>query len=409
VCAPTEEHEQGERSDSEDEEAPGQGLVLSAVLPLKVSGRHYGDNLARLDLLFSSLRHHAEPGLFDEVLIVARADELDVIGRHLSRWSELPLRIVLEEEHFPAFRRYTRPWQIRPWQRQQIIKLNAPALTTSPFVLTLDPDVIAVKPITRELLLPQGRAVLEPEARGMHRRWWRDSADLLGVEPRLEQPGMNVSPALLSTAILEEVQRRLEANRGRPWMEILLTSYCDWTEYTLYLLAAEQADAVNRYHLWADDPRAPAHLQIDPSLSIWDPASASPASVERLLAPDVPGLFAVIQSSSGLRASEIAAVASKHFPVRRVSTENLPAPGRRLKLEERFRVVSRLTAQGVYRLRRRLDGRRRPRSARAGLGPDEAGRRRSARPKTVARLRAPPGLRRRRRWLGSMPDSEEDK
>ena len=24
-------------------------------------------------------------------------------------------------------------------------------------------------------------------------------------------------------------------------MEILLTSYCDWTEYTLYLLAAERA------------------------------------------------------------------------------------------------------------------------------------------------------------------------
>jgi hypothetical protein len=67
---------------------------------------------------------------------------------------------------FPAFRRFTRPWQIRPWQRQQIIKLNAPAFTTAPFVLTLDPDVIAVKPITRELLLPGGRAILEPEARG---------------------------------------------------------------------------------------------------------------------------------------------------------------------------------------------------------------------------------------------------
>ena len=102
---------------------------VSGLLPLKVSGRHYGDNLARLDLLFSSLLHYATPGLLDELLIVARADELDVIGRHLSRWSELPLRIVVEDEHFPAFRRFTRPWQIRPWQRQQIIKLNAPALT----------------------------------------------------------------------------------------------------------------------------------------------------------------------------------------------------------------------------------------------------------------------------------------
>ena len=338
---------------------------LSALLPLKVSGRHYGDNLARLDLLFSSLTYHGAPGLLDELLVVVRADELDVAARHLARWPELPLRILVEDEHFPAFRRFTRPWQVRPWQRQQIIKLNAPALTSSPFVLTLDPDVIALKPIARELLLPHGRALLEPEVRSAHRRWWRDSADLLDVDPHLERPGMNVSPALLSTAVLAEVQRRLEAVGGRPWMEVLLTSYCDWTEYTLYLLAAERADAVNRYHLWTDDPQAPAHLQTDPALSIWDAASASRASVERLFASDTPGLFAVVQSSSGMKASEVAVVAAKHFPVRGVSTEPLPAPRGRSKLEERFRVASRLAAQGVYRLRRRLGGGR-PRSRQSG-------------------------------------------
>ena len=189
---------------------------LSALLPLKISGRHYGDNLARLDLLFSSLAHHGSPGWLDELVVVARADEMDAIGRHLARWSELPLRVVVEDEHFPAFRRFTRPWQIRPWQRQQIIKLNAPALTSSPFVLTLDPDVIAVKPIRRELLLPGGRALLEPESRSVHRGWWRDSADLLDVDPGMERPGMNVTPALLSVVVLNEVHRRLEAVGGRP-------------------------------------------------------------------------------------------------------------------------------------------------------------------------------------------------
>jgi hypothetical protein len=54
-----------------------------ALLQLKVSGRHYGDNLARLDLLFSSLLHFA-PGLVDELLVVVRADEADFIGRHSS-------------------------------------------------------------------------------------------------------------------------------------------------------------------------------------------------------------------------------------------------------------------------------------------------------------------------------------
>jgi hypothetical protein len=346
--------------------------VLSALLPLKVSGRHYGDNLARLDVLFSSLVHHAAPGLLDELLIVARADELDTIQRHLSRWPELPLRIVVEDEHFPAFRRFTRPWQIRPWQRQQIIKLNAPALTSSPFVLTLDPDVIAVKPIARELLLPDGRALLEPEARSVHRRWWRDSADLLDVDPGLERPGMNVSPALLSTSGLAEVQRRLEAVGGRPWMEILLTSYCDWTEYTLYLLAAERTGAVQRYHVWADDREAPAHLHTDPAISIWEAGSASLVNVERLFSADTPGLFAVIQSSTGLDSSKVAAVAAKHFAVRRVATEPLPALRGRSKSEERFRVASRLAAQAVYRLRRGLSRRLGPSARSVGASPVRA-------------------------------------
>jgi hypothetical protein len=322
-----------------------------------VSGRHYGDNLARLDLLFSSLMHYGEPGLLDELLVVARADELDVIEPHLSQWPELPLRIVVEDEHFPAFRRFTRPWQIRPWQRQQIIKLNAPALTSSRFVLTLDPDVIALKPIARETLLPDGRALLEPEARSVHRRWWRDSADLLDVDPGLERPGMNVTPLMYSTSGLTEVHRRLEAVGGRPWMEILLTSYCDWTEHTLYLLAAERTGAVQRYHVWADDPEAPARLQTDPTNSIWEAESASLVNVERLFSADTPGLFGVIQSSSGLDASKVAGVAAKHFAVRPVATEPMPALRGRSRLEERFRVASRLAAQGVYRFRRRL-GRR---------------------------------------------------
>jgi Family of unknown function (DUF6492) len=331
-----------------------QTAPLGALLPLKVSGRHYGDNLERLDLLFSSLTHHAAPGTLDELVVVARADEADLIGRYLAHWPELPLRIVVEDDHFPAFRRFTRPWQVRPWQRQQIIKLNAPALMSAPFVLVLDPDVLAVKPIAREDLLPGGRAILEPEGRGVHRQWWRDSADLLGVDPGLHRRGMNVTPALLSSAVLAEVQQRLEAVSGRHWMDTLLTSYCDWTEYTLYLLAAEGAGLVERYHVWADDPAAPVHLQIDPDVSIWDAATASRANVARLFSPDDPGLFAVVQSNTGLPPSEVAAVAAEHFPVRRTPGERAPATSRRTRLAELGRTASRLAGQRAYRVRRAL-------------------------------------------------------
>jgi len=350
---------------------------LAALLPLKVSGRHYGDNLARVDLLFGSLVHFAAPDLFDELIVVVRADEAGLIGRHLAQWPELPLRIVVEDEHFPAFRRYTRRWQVRPWQRQQIIKLNATALTTAEFVFTLDPDVMAVKPLRRDRLVAGGRAILEPEPRAVHRRWWMDSADLLDADPGLERPGMNVTPALLSSALLTELHRRLEAVGGRPWMDVLLTSYCDWTEYTLYLLAAERAGLVARHHVWAGDPEAPAHLHSDPAVSIWDAAHATAAHLERLFAADDPGLFAVVQSNTGLSAGDVAAVASRHFPVRDTRTEPAPATGGRSKLEERANTAARLAAQRVYRLRRRLRsgvrGRARP-PIRREPGPTHIGR-----------------------------------
>jgi hypothetical protein len=335
---------------------------LSGLLPVKVTGRHYGENLARLDLLLSSLLHYA-PTLLDELLVVVCANETDQIGPYLDQWPELPIRMIVEDEHFPAFQRFSRPWQVRPWQRQQVIKLNAPAMTDAAFVLTLDPDVIAVKPITRDLVIPQGRALLEPEPRSVHERWWHDSADLLDVEPALERRGINVTPAVLSTAILGELQRRLESVGRRPWMDVLLTSYCDWTEYTLYLLAAERADLVARHHLWADDPDAPAHLHTDPALSIWGGQVASREDVGRLFAAEDPGLFAVVQSSSGLSAIDVAEAAAEHLPVRLTRSISPANHAGRSKARERARIAARLTAQGVYRSRRRL---RRAQLRRAG-------------------------------------------
>ena len=127
---------------------------------------------------------------------------------------------------------------------------------------------------------------------------------------------------------------------------------------------------MERHHLWGDDPEAPARLQTDPGVSIWDAAAASRANLEGLFTSDVPGLFAVVQSNTGLKASEVAVVARKHFPVRSISTEPLPASwaSGRSKLGERLRVASRLAAQQIYRLRRGSRGRWR--AARGAVPPN---------------------------------------
>jgi hypothetical protein len=171
---------------------------------------------------------------------------------------------------------------------------------------------------------------------------------------------MNVTPAVLSTAVIREVQKRLEAVGDRPWMEILLTSYCEWTEYSLYLLAAERVGLVERDHVWADHPAAPAHLHVDPAISIWDAAGASPEHLERVFTTEDPGVFAVVQSGAGLPASAVAAAAVHHLPVRGIPSGPLAPVGGNSKLQERVRTASRIAAQAVYcsrRAVRRIAGR----------------------------------------------------
>jgi hypothetical protein len=163
---------------------------------------------------------------------------------------------------------------------------------------------------------------------------------------------MNVTPAVLSTAVLGELQQRLETLGERPWMDILLTAYCEWTEYSLYLLAAESAGLVESHHVWADDPSAPARLHVDPAISIWDAAGASRANVERLFTADDRGLFAVVQSSAGMSAGEVAAAAAEYLPVRSNASGPPPVAARRSGFQDRIRIASRLAAQRIYRARR---------------------------------------------------------
>jgi len=172
------------------------------------------------------------------------------------------------------------------------------------------------------------------------------------MDPGLERVGMNVTPAVLSTAVIRELHKRLEAVGDRPWMEILLTSYCEWTEYSLYLLAAERVGLVASDHVWADDSAAPAHVHVDPAISIWDGAAASPEHLEWLFTAEDPGVFAVVQSSTGLPASAVAAAVAHHLPVRTIPDGPLAAIGGSSKLQERVRIASRIAAQHVYSSRR---------------------------------------------------------
>ncbi len=159
------------------------GGELSAVMPVKLSGRHYANNVGYCDTLFCSFRHFGLREVFSELLLVVVPSEAETVRRNAKAWSDFPIHIVSEDELLPVFQRYNRPHQVRPWHRQQMIKMACSTMVKSDTYLSLDPDVIAVKRVTADILMPGGLPLLDQEPRSIHPEWWIESARLLGVEP----------------------------------------------------------------------------------------------------------------------------------------------------------------------------------------------------------------------------------
>ena len=208
-------------------------------MPVKLTGRHYGNNVGYCDTLFSSFRHFGLGDVFSEFLVVVVPSEAETVRKYAEAWSDFPIRIVSEDELLPVFRRYNRPHQVRPWHRQQMIKMACSTIVESDTYLSLDPDVIAVKRVDSRRPHADGLPLLDPETRSYHPEWWIDSGRLLGVEPNLEQPGVHATPILYRSEVWARCFSRLEELQKKPWAEALITAQGTWTEMALYYLTLE--------------------------------------------------------------------------------------------------------------------------------------------------------------------------
>jgi hypothetical protein len=326
--------------------------LITAVVPLKISGRHYAHNIGRCDVLFASLAHFGAFDTIGEVILVVPDEELSIISSIVKRWGAIPIRLVPERSELPVFAAFSHPHQVRPWHRQQIIKLHMASVVDTPFVLMLDPDVIALRPITAAALLPRGLALTEPEPQSVHRQWWHDSAALLDVDPDVRGPGMSVTPAILSAAVCATLQRRLEEIHRRPWPETLLTAGTEWTEYTLYHLTSCHLVGFNRYHTWPE----PGSPHLHSSSMIWCQDDLERIGLDSLMSSEDSGLFSVIQHVQ-LTPADIATA----IPWLDLDIAPYPTPfSRRQQVVELYGAVTRRVLNRARRLLRRRRHRARP-------------------------------------------------
>jgi hypothetical protein len=264
---------------------------VTLFAPLRIDRDRPVSDLDRFQALaLPSFERHLSRRLVHEVVVVVPPADVKRATSELR--STFPLRVI-DENRLGADVKGT-----AGWIRQQILKLAAPATVTTPWLITIDADVVSTRPVDEHFVLPGGRGIWEQEAAGNHMEWWRSSARLLGVPLTvgIETPAFGVTPALLNTEALRGLWSAIEsAHPGTSWSRALADrADWGWTEYTLYwthLLGAGQADRL--YSAVARYPYALAG-------SVWTRNGIDgfdEAALDQVFARDADHAFAVFQSA----------------------------------------------------------------------------------------------------------------
>ncbi|GAA4483110.1 DUF6492 family protein [Gluconacetobacter asukensis] len=318
---------------------------ISAILPLKIRGRHYADNIGRCDILFSSLRHFSSPKMFARFVLVVPHDELDDVKKYAKAWSDFPIEIVDESLHFSIFSEFSRRHQIRNWHRQQIIKLYAPALIETEYFIVFDPDCFATHKFNIDTIIIDGKALTHYQPRTAEPSFWRASAELLQLDPHLERNGLWWTPAILSRTLCLNLHGRLEELYQTDWRRVLLSHYTiDWTEYTLYWLNAEREGLLDQYHTSARSGEKTLHA----TESVWFKDSMKDWNAAHHFAMESDGLFAVVQSNTYISPQTVAEKLSPYFPISLQPYQRHAALG--LRTAELYSAIVRRGLKGLRRM-----------------------------------------------------------
>ena len=167
--------------------------TLSAFLPLRISGEKCMDDLRRSSLLLRSLEKHWQGERPLELVVCVREDERSAVEAGIKGYRNLDLRVILEGDLVPEL---LESEGASGWYRQMLLKLAFSKAAESDLYLTLDADVVCVRPISDEILVRGGRAVTQWESKHDHPGWWRDSSRLLLCDLHIETPGSDAERPL---------------------------------------------------------------------------------------------------------------------------------------------------------------------------------------------------------------------
>jgi hypothetical protein len=239
-------------------------MKVDGVLPLRAA------DCERAQILFRSLEALFEP--LGTCYVVAPDRDVAAVRERVPQANCV---VLADREVIPELRFL----RVHGWFAQQLVKLAIADRIRTRFYLTLDADVICVRP-TRygDLVVDDGRALVQTTP--PHHPEWNDDAERVLALPRLGRQ-YGVTPAVLSSEAVAMLARHLE-RRVRPrlrrfvsWRSFLLRNL-PWTEYALYHTFVERTGAFETYHVHGGADAIYSNcVWMEDEFADWDPAAAS--------------------------------------------------------------------------------------------------------------------------------------
>src|SRR5262245_46553338 len=245
--------------------------IRNAILPVALRDSRSGGDLDRAALLIESLAHHWLDTKPLQLFIVSPQRDLETIRSRLTTFPNIDVSVHGEAEFFPHLSRF---YMMPGWYRQQIIKLQVPAMLRFGGYLTLDSDVCCVGDFDATTFIENGRALSRWEPK-RHHEWWQHAAEFVGVPYDPAAHGLSVTPNIvrsdLACQALELVGLGAIDSQTALGLRLLRKlGQVDWTEYSLYSSFAERTGNLFYYHVHWD----PCYFQetqfFSDHVSVWD-------------------------------------------------------------------------------------------------------------------------------------------
>ena len=228
--------------------------IRQAILPIALRNLKRRGDLERAGLLIESLAKHWRDRQPFQLLIVAPRSDVSLLRSSLPHFANIEVSVRSESDFFGPFSRF---YLLPGWYRQQMVKLQVPAMLGFGGFLTLDSDVCCVGDFDARTFVENGRALSRWEPKH-HHPWWKNAAAIVGVPYDARTHGLSVTPNILHG---ELTRQTLAHFRTGPMIDEM-TSLCSWvlrkiggiawTEYSLYTSVAELKGNLFDYHVHWD-------------------------------------------------------------------------------------------------------------------------------------------------------------